>query len=139
MVYRFVGTESHVGPTTMRRFGQRFNMSEEVAKTVIKGGCALIPEDQFNALGFTEEDMKVWSDPMVQDGDIPNKRDEAQRKMEFLRKRKEARAIYIALRHSLLEPKDQPKPDDGKPMFEASVITEMPEEMPAITEVAEEA
>lgn len=128
MVYRFVGAESTVGNLTMRRFGQRFNMQEKVAETCIKGGCALIPEEEFNAIGFTEEDMKVWSDPMVRDGDVPSKKEEAERKSAFITKRAMARERFVEIRHALLDPEDKPNTSSAS----------APVETPAITEIAEE-
>lgn len=66
----------------------------------------LVPEEDFNALGFTEEDLKIWSNPMVRDGDVPAKQDEAERKAAFLHKRAMVRDFFLEMRHGLLDALD---------------------------------
>jgi hypothetical protein len=135
-IYRFVGRDSMVGRIHMVRFGQRYQMPEDVAKAAIKGGCALIPEEDFNALGFTDEDMKIWSDPMVQDSDVPPNKEEAARKSAYLVKRADAQAFFCDMRHELLDPED--KPVVGSPATEQPVIEEIQMVAQAQPEVAEE-
>lgn len=127
-VYRFVGTESNVGAIKMRRFGQRFQMAEDMAKSAILGGAALIPEEDFKAIGFTDEDMKVWSDPMVNDDHVPSDKGEAARKMEYLVKRSKARMMFVELRHGMMDPLDRPLPDSGASASSQPAIVELAEE-----------
>ena len=62
--YRFVGSACSIhGVGDFSKFGQRVELPETVADTVILGGGAFIPEAQFEALGFTAEELKSFPFP----------------------------------------------------------------------------
>ena len=104
MVYRFVGTGSELGAVRFERFGQRAELQPDVAAMAQRGGCALLSESDFNAVGFTTEDLKIWADPFIDAYEVPNDPQQAKAKADFLRKKAEAQQKYIALRQGLLQP-----------------------------------
>lgn len=55
--YRFVGAESTVGDVQLKRFGQKIELTEEEAHNAILGGAAVIPDAEFEALGFTDQEL----------------------------------------------------------------------------------
>jgi hypothetical protein len=56
--YVFVGTHSYVGTIELSRFGQRVELPDGVARTAIAGGCALLPAEEFETIGFTAEEVE---------------------------------------------------------------------------------
>lgn len=62
--YRFVGSACVIhGTGEFSKFGQRVELPEAVADTVILGGGAFVPEDEFEALGFTTDELKNYQFP----------------------------------------------------------------------------
>lgn len=59
--YIFVGgSDSMCGGTAMKSFGQAIELTEEQAEEAMRGGCALLPADQFNSIGFTPDELKKY-------------------------------------------------------------------------------
>jgi hypothetical protein len=108
--FRFIGSEVSIGDVKLERFGTRVNLEEKFAAVAIKGGAALISEQEFTKLGFTQEDLKVWADPFMPELDLPPDPEEAERKLAFLDRKRKAQAIYIEARHKML---DSPPTDFG--------------------------
>lgn len=63
MTYRFLGTHSDAGPIALRFFGQQIQMDDATAKDAVLGGCAIIPESDFQACGFTAEELRAYANP----------------------------------------------------------------------------
>jgi hypothetical protein len=61
-IYRFVGDHADVynPPYNFRRFGQKAEMDEALAKHVVLLGVQLIPEAEFDAIGFSDEDISRY-------------------------------------------------------------------------------
>jgi hypothetical protein len=89
-VYRFVGSYCEIdnGRIKMDRFGQRVEFSGDVADTVIRGGGAILPEEDFENLGFTADEQAAYAYPGQQES-APE---------SFKTKRNEAHLAYCRLR-----------------------------------------
>jgi hypothetical protein len=105
--YRFVGSAANVGPVKMERFGQAFNIDGALATQAIKAGVPLLTEQQFQELGFTAQQLKVWADPFMPLFEVPNDPAEANDKADFMRKRDAAHAKFHEVRQGLLESKPE--------------------------------
>lgn len=101
--YRFVGTESHIGQVKLERFGQAFNIDEKLAEQALRAGVALMPDEEFQAIGFTPSQLKIWADPFMPLFEIPDDPAEAKDKEDFMRKRDAALAKCHEIRQGLLE------------------------------------
>ena len=129
-VFVFIGTETSIGHLVLRRFGQKITIKldnapakpgplpfdpEATIKSVRKS-APLLTEAEFNSHGFTDEDMKIWSDPFMSPFDMPTDPKEAARKVDFLRKRDAATRMYRDIQQGLLEPHERSVIDhsDGK-------------------------
>lgn len=55
--YRFLGTVGAVGSLELTQFGQRVTMSEEQAFEAVRGGCALLPDAEFQSIGFSSDEL----------------------------------------------------------------------------------
>jgi hypothetical protein len=68
--YRFVGSYCEIdgGRIKLDRFGQQVELPDEVAEIVVKGGGAIIPEADFEALGLTEQEVSLYAYPGQQAG-----------------------------------------------------------------------
>ncbi len=64
-VYHFVGSycEIDAGRIKLDKFGQRIELDDKLAEIVIKGGGAILPEDKFKAISFTDEELKDFAYP----------------------------------------------------------------------------
>lgn len=61
MIYRFLGSESEIhGVAKLTRVGQSIQLEASVAREAITGGCSLLPEVEFDALGFTDEELREF-------------------------------------------------------------------------------
>lgn len=59
--YCFVGAESEIGGVAkLSRIGQTIALSDDAARNAIVGGCAIIPQESFNEIGFTQEELKKY-------------------------------------------------------------------------------
>ncbi|MDE2103019.1 MAG: hypothetical protein KGL39_37590 [Patescibacteria group bacterium] len=69
-MYRFVGSYCEIdgGRIKLERFGQQIELSDEVAEVVVKGGGAIIPEAEFEQIGFTEQELSLYAYPGQQSG-----------------------------------------------------------------------
>lgn len=64
MKLRFIGSSSNVGDIALRRFGQAFELAEDVAEDVLAARrCPVLPETVFQKIGFTEEELRIYSNP----------------------------------------------------------------------------
>lgn len=60
----FLGTETDIGGyPALRNFGQVIELPDQLAKEAVLGGAALIPVDQFDAVGFTEQELRKFATP----------------------------------------------------------------------------
>lgn len=59
--YRFVGTLADVGGVRLDRFGQKVQLPAADAKH--ERGPAVIPEEEFERIGFTEEELTKFAFP----------------------------------------------------------------------------
>lgn len=86
--YRFVGAVSYVGDTLFDRLGQRAQFTPEQFQQVMKGGAAFIPEQDFQRLGFTQQEIMLYGST----GAFPEP------PADFVDKRSRARELAQALR-----------------------------------------
>jgi hypothetical protein len=91
--YYFVGSYCEIdgGRIKLERFGQRIDLPEDLATTVILGGGAILPEADFESLGFTEQEISLYAYPGQQ----------ATAPEAFLKKRSQAHVAFCGLRESL--------------------------------------
>lgn len=61
--YRFVGAESVIGEIHLKALGQPAELSAELANEAVLGGCAILPEETFAEIGFTEAECKQFAYP----------------------------------------------------------------------------
>jgi hypothetical protein len=61
--YRFVGTSCEIWDTPYKftRFGQLVDMPDDLAKSAIASGAALMPASDFDALGFAPDELKKYA------------------------------------------------------------------------------
>ena len=93
-IYKFIGTEAEIGGVRLRRLGDSITLSESRAEDIIlgagseqgfAGGAALIPEEFFDKLGFTEQELKRWGSVSARDALAGSS---AEAVVEFRRKHK---------------------------------------------------
>lgn len=91
-VYCFVGSYCEIdgGRIKLERFGQKIDLPEEIAATVISGGGAILPEADFEGLAFTEQEMSLYAYPGPQ----------ASAPEAFQRKRAAAHAAFCELQRA---------------------------------------
>ena len=84
--YNFVGSYCEIdgGRIKLEKFGQRIDLPEDLAAVVIKGGGAILPEAEFESLGFTEQEISLYAYPGQQ----------ASAPEAFLAKRTQAHAAF---------------------------------------------
>ena len=58
--YRFVGVASKIGDKTLEALGQRISLTQEEAANAIKGGAKIVPAAEFEAIGFTAEELERY-------------------------------------------------------------------------------
>lgn len=63
--YRFVGAMSAVGNVELKRFGQTIELTKEEAANAILGGCAIIPESEFQSLGFHPQEVGITAGQQI--------------------------------------------------------------------------
>jgi len=61
-IYRFVGdcADIYNPPYNFRRFGQKAELDDALARQVVVGGVQLIPEAEFASAGFTDEELAKY-------------------------------------------------------------------------------
>jgi hypothetical protein len=90
--YRFVGSACVIHDRgEFSKFGQLAELPEDVAETVIRGGGAFLPEDQFKEIGFTDQELKDYQFPGQQ----------LSAPQSFQEKRQRALAAFQAWREEL--------------------------------------
>lgn len=63
--YRFLGTASDIGGyPALRSFGQKIELPDDIAADAVRGNLPIIPESQFAALGFTDEELQKYQTPV---------------------------------------------------------------------------
>lgn len=66
-IYRFVGSHSEMGDKKLTKFGQTIELSESEGPLAIgthnAPGPPLLPAEEFDAIGFTEQELSLYSDP----------------------------------------------------------------------------
>lgn len=89
-VYHFVGSYCEIGGGRIKldRFGQRVELPAELAENVVKGGGAILPEEDFAKFGFTEQELSLYAYP-GQWSDAPE---------AFTRKQKAAHLAFVEYR-----------------------------------------
>lgn len=81
MTYRFLGTYSEIGDVArLDQFGQAVDLPLALAEDAVAGGCALLPEDEFQRIGFTADELRRFAPPATHQGAPP----------EFLEKKRRA-------------------------------------------------
>lgn len=89
MTYVFLGTYTEIyGHARLTDFGQRVDLPEEIAKDAIAGDCAMIPAEEFDAIGFTPDELRKFAKASSH-GNAP---------AEFLEKKKQALVKFHELR-----------------------------------------
>jgi hypothetical protein len=64
MIYNFVGSNSDIGESIrLTRFGQAVELSDELAREALLGGCALVAAADFQEIGFTPKELETFSSP----------------------------------------------------------------------------
>jgi hypothetical protein len=72
MTLKFIGTEAEIGGKKLTALGQEFDLPAAEAKDAIlgagaetgyAGAVAALPADQFDALGFTDAELKRYAYP----------------------------------------------------------------------------
>ncbi len=60
--YRFVGDCADVynPPYNFRRFGQKAEMDDALAAKCVRAGVQLIPEAEFDAIGFADDELAKY-------------------------------------------------------------------------------
>jgi hypothetical protein len=93
MTYRFVGTFCAIDDGThLEVFGQSIELDQADAERAILQNAALVPEADFEGVGFTQQELEQYSSISLHEG-AP---------AEFLEKRKQVWSILHAHRQSLL-------------------------------------
>lgn len=63
MTFVFCGSQSVIGGVVeLKAFGQRVDLEEGIARDAIIGGCPLLPVEEFDAIGFTDAELKRFGD-----------------------------------------------------------------------------
>lgn len=63
MIYRFVGAHCEIGGRAkLVGLGQEIDLPESLAQDVVAGGGAIIPDDVFLSIGFSESDLERYRD-----------------------------------------------------------------------------
>lgn len=59
--YRFVGVNTKIGDREFTTFGSVASFTDDQFKEVARGGAAFITEDEFEALGISEEELEKYT------------------------------------------------------------------------------
>ncbi len=62
MRFKFIASESHIGEVRLCTYGQTVDLDAEMAHTCILGRVGLLPVDQFDSIGFTEDELERHAD-----------------------------------------------------------------------------
>jgi hypothetical protein len=95
--YRHLGKEAMItgaNPEQLKRYGQSFQMPEEMEVTCLHASVAFLPDADFNKLGFTAPELSKHFTPAMF-SNAP---------ADFKAKHEAALAAYFAFRESVLNP-----------------------------------
>ncbi len=68
MIFRYIAGESHCTPTgansgvRITGFGSKVDLDAEMAHICISGRMGLLPEELFDSIGFTDDELEMHSD-----------------------------------------------------------------------------
>lgn len=64
-LFRYLGNAvSYIGgDIVLQRFGQPIELDEQLAFDAMAGGCALIPDEQFQEIGFSNQELELYAEP----------------------------------------------------------------------------
>jgi hypothetical protein len=95
-IYRFIGdcAEIYNPAYQFRRFGQKADLDDALAKHVVSQGVQLIPEAEFEAIGFTDAELAKY----------PSAISHMNATDEFKRKKATAMVALAEYRQSLAAP-----------------------------------
>ncbi len=89
-VYDFVGSSCSLGNIGLNIIGQQISLNDTNASAAVKSRCAIIPDGQFQTVGFTTNELATWgSNP----GAAPQ---------TFLDKLAQARGLWIVYYSSII-------------------------------------
>ena len=57
-LYRFIGSLAEIGDIELREFGQPVELDDQLAKEAVAGNCAIIRDEEFQAIGFTADELR---------------------------------------------------------------------------------
>jgi len=66
MIVRFIGTVAEIGfgsVADFKYFGQSADLPESLYREAVLGSCGILPEPDFNAIGFTPQELKLYANP----------------------------------------------------------------------------
>ena len=63
MTFRFIGTEAIIEGQKLTKFGQAVELSEDSGAAAIRGNCPILSEQDFQARGFTSDELKEYAYP----------------------------------------------------------------------------
>jgi hypothetical protein len=94
-VYRFVGVECKIGDAELKTIGQKIELPDEQATDLIRHprGAAIIPDDEFSAIGFTDAELQRYG----------RKGSQVNAPAEFKDKIEQARQVLVDLRQRYQE------------------------------------
>lgn len=59
--YRFVGVSACIGSRELTQFGQKILLTDEQYATAVAGGAALISDEKFQEIGFTDDELRRYA------------------------------------------------------------------------------
>ncbi len=111
-IYRHVGLETNIfGYRKLERFGQSIDLPDDVAKGIIlgagavqghAGASALLPDAEFQAVGFTDAELRYFATPASWASDV-NLKDGKLYVADFMTKKQAALEALHAYRLTLEE------------------------------------
>ena len=64
MIVRFIGTVAEIrGVVEFLYFGQAAELPDGLYREAVIGSCGLLPEGDFKAIGFNEQELKAYANP----------------------------------------------------------------------------
>lgn len=108
MIYRFIGTECNIGAIKLNLFGQRLEVTPEIARQCQLGGAAILSDVEFKKLGFSSEELKIWASPFMDYSQTPTDSRERKAMAAFLDKRRKARQLFQSNAAKLKSNRKQP-------------------------------
>lgn len=88
MLFKFIGSESDIGGIHLDTFGQTVELSEELSKDAVAGGCTILPVAVFDGIFTDPAEILKYPNPSSRN-DAPD---------EFKQKIREALIEFNKLR-----------------------------------------